>query len=76
MQIKRSTLLCGGLISLALGAVLLQSGCGGAAPAESAQVQPPPKNRIEGIQRIGENNKKHQAEIQKGIKKKDRRPNR
>jgi len=71
---RRVAFLSCGLISLALGAVLLLSGCGGSAPAESTTVQPPPKNRIEGIQRIGENNKKHQAEIQKGVKK--RRPNR
>ncbi|WP_157579436.1 hypothetical protein [Singulisphaera acidiphila] len=57
-----------------MSAVLMLGGCGGAAPAESATVQPAPKNRIEGIQRIGENNKKHKADIQKGVKK--RRPNR
>ncbi|SIO57264.1 hypothetical protein SAMN05444166_5370 [Singulisphaera sp. GP187] len=75
MQSRRIVFLSRGLIALSLGAVLmLLNGCGGSAPAESATVQPAPKNRIEGIQRIGENNKKHQADIQKGAKK--RRPNR
>jgi len=47
------------LIILALAQVIVLGGCGGKAPAGPATAQEPPKNRLEGIRRIGESNKQH-----------------
>jgi hypothetical protein len=46
----------------------LLSGCGGSTSAESSKEQPAPNSRFERIQRIGENNKNHEADIKKGAR--------
>lgn len=57
------------LVHALLGGVALPSGCGTSSAVSEAEQ--PPKNRVEGLQRIGEANKKHDAETAsvKNVKK-------
>jgi hypothetical protein len=48
-----------GLIPVVLGQVVFLGGCGGSDASDTATAQAPPKNQMEGLQRIKESNIKY-----------------